>query len=726
MKILAFVLSVLLASEFAVAHEYSGQIPPILRTEKVSSDHKSELCSHSSLPLSALIGRPNGSQINRRPYDVLSYHLFMDWRNILADTGISPESRRYSGVNAILIRIDSANTRELTFDAGTMRIDSVFSGKNRINTFTQPTSVNQLTITLPTSLQAGDTTTIAVFYTYTGGTNKGLFLFQKGMFVGRGPGPAEDSVFVDERLVYTMSEPQEARFWMPCNDAPHDKARAHITVRVPFENSKSALQFTVSSNGSRTIGAPQDDGFGNSYRDFIWQDTTPIPTYLMVVNASKFKEYSQWYKRVTNPNDSVEIINFSWPNDLGNDSINDGSKYNTRHSYRNVPSMMEYYSTKFGEYPFVKYGHTSAQPFNYGGMEHQTMTTVNRSWLRGNNELGVAHELMHQWTGDLVTCATWFDIWLNEGGATYGEALYNESWGGDQEYKNVMLNRRNVYITSQPQPPIYGISIDRIFNYATTYCKAAWVYGMLRKMLGDSVYFPTMQKYFEKHRFQSIETEDMVRTFEELVPNPPVPFRTFFDQWVYSAGHPIYELTTSQYYNGPSMQRVVVNLRQTQTGDDVPDVFEMPVSITFIGTNNETKVVRFINNQRNEQSETFFVPFVVAKVVLDSNDEILCEKLTNVLAVEESEFTETHSFITPSPVVAGTAGTFELYADKLQDYTIELIDMLGRKISTLQQGLLPQGNYAVQVPTTGLASTMYSVRVTTLSGSKDYPFVVVH
>jgi aminopeptidase N len=725
MKPVLLLLSVLFISQSTLAQQYSGQIPPILRTEHVSTDQKSEHCSHGSLPVSALVNRPTRSAIDRRPYDVLSYKLFMDWRAILADTGISPESRRYSGVNEILIHTDSANTKELDFDAASMRIDSVFSGANKIMTFTQPTSVNRCTVTLPTSLQVGDTTTITIYYTYTGATNRGLFLFQKGMYVGRGPRPAEDSVFVDERLVYTMSEPQDARFWMPCNDAPHDKASSQITVRVPYENSKSALQFTVSSNGSRTIGAPKDDGTGNFYRDFIWQDTTPIPTYLMVVNASKFKEYSQWYKRVTNPNDSVEIINFSWPNDDGNDSITDGSKYNTRNALKNVAMMMEYYSTKFGEYPFVKYGHTSTQPFNYGGMEHQTMTTINRSWLRGFNELGVAHELMHQWTGDLVTCATWNDIWLNEGGATYGEALFYESWGGDQWYQQVMRDKRNGYMNSQPQPPIYGIGIDRIFNYATTYCKAGWVYGMLRKMLGDSVFFPAMQQYFTKHRYQSIETEDMVRTFEELVPNPPVPFRTFFDQWIYSAGHPIYELTTSQYYNGPSMQRVVVNLRQTQTGDDVPEVFVMPVSITFVGTNNETKVVRFINNQRNEQSETFFVPFVVAKVVLDSSNEILCEKVTNVLAVEESEFTGKESSISPNPVSAGAACTFELHADKLQDYTIEIIDLLGRRISTLQQGLLPAGNYAVHVPTTGLASTMYSVRVTTLSGSKDYPFVVV-
>ncbi|MBK9246731.1 MAG: M1 family metallopeptidase [Ignavibacteria bacterium] len=725
MKLLSLLFSFFLLSQISVAQEYSGKIPPILRMEN-SSDEKSMTCSHATHSSMMAINRPTGSAINRRPYDVLSYKLFLDWRSMLSDTGTSPESRRYSGVNEILVHIDSANTSRLTFNAGTMIIDSVFSRSNKIATFSQPTSINQVTVTLPTSMQAGDTATIKIYYTYTGATNKGFFLFPKGMFVGLGPRPAEDSVFVEERLAYTMSEPQEARFWMPCNDAPYDKASAKITVRVPFENSKSALQFTVSSNGTRTIGAPQDDGKGNSYRDFIWQDTTPIPTYLMVVNASKFKEYSQWYKRVTNPNDSVEIINYSWPNDLGNDSIKDGSKYNTLHSFRNVPSMMEYYSTKFGEYPFVKYGHTAAQPFNYGGMEHQTMTTINRSWLRGNSEIGIAHELMHQWTGDLVTCATWNDIWLNEGGATYGEALFYESWGGEERYQQIMNDKRDGYLKTQPQPPIYGININNIFNYATTYCKAGWVYGMLRKMLGDSVFFPVMQQYFTKHRFQSIETEDMVKTFEELVPNPPVPFRTFFDQWIYSAGHPVYELSTKQYYNSPVNQRLVVSLRQTQVGEDVPQVFEMPVNITFIGTNNEQHTVRFINNQRDEQFETFYVPFVVSRVVLDSTNEILCEKVMNVVSVDEAESTDQISVISPNPVSSGNECRFELLADKLQNYTVDLIDILGQKVKTLQEGLLPIGRYSINIPTSVLAQSIYSVRVYTIAGSKDYPFVVLH
>ncbi|MFN8358758.1 MAG: M1 family aminopeptidase [Candidatus Kapaibacterium sp.] len=724
MKIKLILLFCIALLQSTSAQQYRGSIPAILHVDH-SVDEKSLQCSRAISPSLKMMNQPTGTAIVRRNYNVLSYKLFMDWRSILSDTGVGPASRRFSGINEILVHIDSANTFVLSFDAGTMIIDSVFLRGERVKLITQPSSDNNFTVFLPAPFQANDTATVTICYTYTGTNNRGLFLYPKGMFVGRGPRPAEDSVFVDERLVYTMSEPQDARYWMPCNDSPYDKARASITVRVPYINSKSALQFTVSSNGLRTISAPKDDGLGASYRDFIWQDTTPIPTYLMVASASKFKEYSDWYKRVSNPNDSVEIINYSWPNDAGNDSITDGSTYNTRNSLKNVPAMMAYYSTKYGEYPFVKYGHTAVQPFNFGGMEHQTMTTINRSWLRGTSEIGVAHELMHQWTGDQVTCATWYDIWLNEGGATYGEALFYESWGGEEWYHRVMIDKKNGYMQQQPQPPIYGISINNVFNYATSYCKAGWVYHMLRKMLGDSVYFPTMQKYFAKYRFQSIETEDMVKTFEELVPNPPVPFRTFFNQWIYSAGHPIYEISTSQYYYSPIEQRVVVKLRQTQSGQDVPDVFEMPVTLMFIGKNNEQKVVRFINNQRNEQTETFFVPFVVSRVVLDSADDILCEKVMNVVSVDESEQPHENAGITPNPTSSGADSRFGVSITKMDTYTIELIDMLGRKIRTLQEGILAEGRYSIAVPSSHLSPGMYSIRVRSMQKVHDSPFVII-
>jgi len=713
------------------AQQYSGQMPSILLPEDgISPDGKSFVCSHATSFESAVINRPNGSAIIHRPYDVLQYQLFMDWRNPLSSLTNEGESRRYSGRNSITLKIDSANVTKLTFNGVSLHIDSVyFNAKNNSSmqiriedAWIEQPKDGEWSVRMPITTQPNDTISLAVYYTYIGTDNRGFLLYNKDLFVGLTKN--KDSVFLPERLAYTMSEPQDARIWMPCNDAPNDKAIATITVRVPYDPLLLDKNYTISSNGTRKIGVPQlDESLQIMYRDFEWHDDTPIPTYLMVVNASVFKEYSQWYKRVTNPNDSVEIMNYIWQKDYDNEAT-DGSQYNARFSFRNVPAMMEHYSKLFGEYPFVKYGHTAAQPFAYGGMEHQTMTTVNRTWLYGTNESGIAHEVMHQWTGDLTTCATWGDIWLNEGGATYGEALFYESWGGDEWYGKMMNSKRDGYLNKQPQPPIYGIPLSNVFNYATTYCKSSWVYAMLRKTYGDSTFFRTMRTYFDEFRFKSAETEDLFRVFEREIPNPIVPFRTFFDQWLYSAGHPIYQLQTKQTNNGGTNKEISITLTQTQSGIDVPDIFVMPVSITLVGKDNNRKVVSFINDKR-VQTETFYTDFEIDSAVIDENNYILCEKSNLITAVKEDEqFVQNNSAV-PQPAKRGENAEFRFSQPTSVSTSISIISLLGQAVISLHEGVLSAGTYSLRIPTSQLASGMYSIRMTSGNNTHDYPLVVI-
>ncbi|MBS1538051.1 MAG: T9SS type A sorting domain-containing protein [Bacteroidetes bacterium] len=729
-KIVLLLFVVLSVSLSAHAQQYSGQMPSLLLPDDgTSPDGKSLVCSHALNFQSAMLNRPDGSAIVRRPYDVLKYDLFMDWRNPLLAVSADGDARKYSGINTITLRMDSANITKLTFNGISIRIDSIFriskpeNSKVHIkNTLIHQPIDGEWSVDLTTAPQIGDTVILSVYYTHIGTDNRGFLLYEKNLYVGLTKN--KDSVFLPERLAYTMSEPQDARIWMPCNDAPYDKAIATITVRVPYTPIPTETNFTVSSNGLRTIGSPQFDvSTLTMYRDFIWRDDTPIPTYLMVVNASKFKEYSQWYKRVTNTNDSVEIMNYIWQKDYDNEAT-DGSQYNARFAFRNVPSMMEHYSKLYGEYPFVKYGHTAAQPFAYGGMEHQTMTTVNRVWLYGGSESSIAHELMHQWTGDLTTCATWGDIWLNEGGATYGEALFYESWGGDEWYGKMMNSKRDGYLQKQPQPPIYGIPLSNVFNYATTYCKGGWVYAMLRKTYGDSTFFRTMRTYFDEFRYKSAETEDLLRVFDREIPNPIIPFRTFFDQWLYSAGHPVYELQTKQTYNGGNNREITITLSQTQTGNDVPEVFVMPVKITLVGKDNNRKVVSFINNKR-VQTETFYTDFVIDSAIVDEHNEILCEKVNLLTSVKEVELQVQNAVVLPQPAKRGESAEFRFSNPTTEPISISIISMVGQTVVSLQEGMLSAGAYSLRIPTEHLASGMYSIRMTSGNQTHNYPFVVI-
>ncbi|MBI3259999.1 MAG: T9SS type A sorting domain-containing protein [Ignavibacteriae bacterium] len=727
MKLIICLITILLASGSARSQELNGQIPSILRLDNdISVDGKSLVCGHATSFQSALLNRPDGTAIVRRPYDVLSYDLFMDWRNPLTSQSVADDGRRFSGRNTITLRIDSAGITAFKFNGVAIHIDSLFIttpvlGQIRIPDIliSQPNNAEWF-VSLPLATpKVGDTVSLIVYYTHIGTENRGFLLYDR-LTINKN----QDSIFIPERLAYTMSEPQDARYWMPCNDAPYDKAIATITVRVPFINSPDSANFSVSSNGKPTIGVPQFDGdLSSMYRDYKWSDETPIPTYLMVANASKFKQYSQWYKRVTNPNDSVEIMNFVWQEDFDNKTT-DGKIYSANYAFQGVPSMMEHFSRLYGEYPFVKYGHTVAQPFLYGGMEHQTMTTVNREWLRKYNENSVAHELMHQWTGDLTSCATWGDIWLNEGGATYGEALFYESWGGESQYKIMMSSKRRGYLYTQPQPPIYGIPISNIFNYATTYCKAGWVYGMLRKTYGDSTFFRTMRKYFSEYRFKSAETEDLLRVFEKEIPDPIVPFRVFFDQWLYSAGHPIYQLQSSQTYNGVNNQEVTVTLTQTQSGENVPDIFVMPVKVTFFGRDTSRKVVSFINNKR-VQTEVFYTDFVVDSAIVDANEEILCEKTNMITSIHEDVIQVQNAKVFPQPAKLGETAEFQFSIPNKGVVSVSIVSTLGQLIESLQDGVLSSGTYSLKIPTQGLSSGMYSIRLTFGNRTQEFPLIII-
>jgi len=133
----------------------------------------------------------------------------------------------------------------------------------------------------------------------------------------------------------------------------------------------------------------------------------------MCADASHWIQWHDKYVRISNPKDTVPVVYFAWPADY---AVTDttGVAHNARYSFRNTPRMIANDSRLFGEYPFKQYGQVPLQPFAFGGMEHQTMTSITRSVFHGNQEDVIAHELFHQWFGDKTTCETWADIWLNE------------------------------------------------------------------------------------------------------------------------------------------------------------------------------------------------------------------------------------------------------------------------------------------------------------------------
>lgn len=677
-----------------------------------------------------------GSAIVYRPYDVLEYKLFLDWyKPLSADVVKIPDSvlnddgqwefdtiyvidREWDGLQNIKIKIDSADVSEIVFDAKNLLINSVsVDGKEVLPV---PKSLGgEVIINTGKIYNSGEIVNIEIDYTFTdqNSYSEGFWLFAEGDFIGFGPEYesngelTRDSVFVEERLAYTMSEPQNARQWMPCNDAPHDKALSSISIKVP-------KGFNTASNGLLT--ETEENEVFVIYR---WKNESPITTYLMVANASKFKVYSEWYKKVTNPLDSIEIQYYVWEDDYNN-TATDGSKYNARHAFRNTLGMMESYARSFGEYPFEKYGMVSAQPFNYGGMEHQTMTTVNRYWLRGTAEGGIAHELAHQWIGDLITCATWNDIWINEGGATWSEALWAEGWGGKEVYYNTMLGKRWGYLRQKSlyDSPTYGVPVEYIFWTHTpiVYNKASWVYHMLREMLGDEKFFFSLRNLFERYGHASLETEDFKNSFMLDAPDSPVDLNTFFDQWVYKSGHPIFSATGRPA--NASDHNFYIELDQIQSGIYMPEYFVTPV--TFVFLSGEQKYIDTVMNYSRRQVFHFDLPFMPDSFYIDEN-RVLCQVASSVLSVKElNEGMVSEGFVYPNPLTRGQLGKCSLNLSSDGNLNVSVYDIMGRKVKEVWSGYLKEGNYECEFSTNELNPGAYFIKTQSGVETKSFKFTL--
>ncbi len=679
-----------------------------------------QTCGHFS-SYSSRENQKGVTAINPRSYDVISYDLFLDWYNVLKNpTGMDSLDRIWYGKNNITLQIKQNNLTQIELDASNLVINSVkilYNNQSYIITPTPKIFGDLLKVPLPFQVFDSDTLTVSIEYTYARniefGKYRGFYLYPKRMYVGSLPAPFYDSVFVEERLAYTMSEPEDARYWMPCNDAPYDKAEAKITIRVPDG-------YIAASNGF--LERLETDG--DTAKIFYWVSDKPITTYLMSVTSSKYIKYSDWYRKTTNPSDSVEVQYYVWEKDYLSTKT-DGSEYNARHTFSTTTAMMEFFSKTFIEYPFVKYGMVSIMPFNFGGMEHQTITSVNRTWLRVNSQFGIAHELAHQWLGDLVTCATWNDIWFNEGGATWSEALWAEKIWGKNGYNALLQNSRSKYLRDGGLnlPAIYGLPTNTIFGTYSVlvYQKASWVYHMLKNMLGDTTFFTTLRDFFHDYAYQSIETQDLVNYLTNKFSNPPIDFETFFEQWIFKAGHPVYSVSSSinSFQNDSGYYNANVILSQVQSKAEVPNIFQTPIRLAFI-KNDSVFYKTFINNQRI-QTYSFALPFFPDSVFIDTTF-VLCEVIETYLTAENNQGGCLEG-VSPNTISPNDIQQLTLCVPTTNHYTIQIYDLLGRLIETIYDGNLDEGSRLIPFSINKLSRGLYFINCYSNISNKTFPFL---
>ena len=454
-------------------------------------------------------------------------------------------------------------------------------------------------------------------------------------------------------LIWTLSEPYGARTWWPCKDLNSDKADSvdlHVTVSTGLTVATNGLYHHLSS-------AP---GGGTTWH---WQSRYPIATYLVSLAVHDYAVFTDWY--VAADGDSLPIVNFVVP----------AYEQEARNGYAATADMIAAFSEGFGPYPFLeeKYGHAHF-PWG-GGMEHQTCSSM-IYWYYGQGL--VAHELAHQWWGDLVTCADFHHIWLNEGFATWSEAYWREQSEGPAAYHDEMSGAAyfgggTIYVEN---PQNFG----SIFDVDLSYNKASWVVHMLRGALGDEAFFDGLALYRERFAYASARTEDLQAVMEEVSGRD---LGAFFQQWIHGEYYPRYRFSHRITPHGED-SLLQMRIRQVQTQDGV---FVMPLRVrvaTAAGYHWLT-----VENDRRDQSYSVVVPGQALVAELDPERWVLREVFTDGATDAPPAAAVARLSAQPNPFNPRTTLRLEVPVAGLVRVTIH--DARGRLVRTLLAGDVAAG-----------------------------------
>lgn len=606
------------------------------------------------------------SKFEIKPYDVLKYSLLLDFSEALKDAEINKDKNMqnyFSGKQSIIAKIDSSTIYNISFDANDMIINDVkvVSKKNPNENFTyEYKNLNELLISCENAFVQGDTLTIDIDYSVNRNYRKGFYLYAPASYT---VGP--NTYYTVEPLAYTMSEPTDARFWMPCNDQPYDKAISNISIKVPKD-------YTAVSNGVL-------DSVSNNENTqiFHWSHSSPISTYLMAATASKYAYYEQKYPRYSNALDTVIIENYCWQIDL--DSPKD-HPYNAVKSLQNQPEMLRYYSSLFGEYSFEKYGTVAVHPYIFGGMEHTTLTTINRDWLRGYAEIGLAHEIAHHWIGNLITAASWDDIWINEGGASWFEALWDEHINNNpfSYYANMYMKTKDIFQKPDAHKlSVYGMPLNDIFNKPyMVYNKGSWVFNMLSEIVGKEKLISIMKDIFEENKFKAIDTYQFIDLIKSKIQSPAMDLDLFFDEWLFGTGYIKYALDIEQIEAKENYFKYNLMVNQVQSGEGFRDLYEMPIEIIF--TDENENVIFTKNEYNNNRNQVFTYEFdKPIKYAYVNIYKVLC--LHTQIATNVNENLANNIFIiNPNPV--NDLLNINIPNDLFKENSnVEIVDLMGAK-----------------------------------------------
>jgi aminopeptidase N len=515
-------------------------------------------------------------QERSRDYDVKHYRIALTF---------DLDKKSFWGENRITLSPLKDGFTDCRLDAEEMTVTRVFGKNNSPLQFRQ--SEKHITVCLAQAYPYGDDVTFTVKYRATD-PKQGLYF--------------EDKTPERPQMVSVASWPDRAHHWFPCYDYPHDKATHETIITV-----KDTLN--VLSNGE-LIQVTEDRAKG--LKTYFWLQDLPHSTYLYTLAIGP-------YAVIEDSLGSLPVQSWVYEKDAAD----------AEWIFASTPDMIDFFSTIYGyEYPWAKYAQFTT-PRVGGGMENTTATGLGESVIHDRRaeqdfswERIIAHEIAHQWWGNLITLRTWSETWMNESFGTYSDYLYTRYAKGEDEGAVDLLGKKNAYLREAHNRYMRPIVFNR-YNQpqdnfdSHTYPKGAVVLHMLRFILGDKPFFRTLSHFLHKHEFQAVDTHDFMVAVKEATGQN---MDWFFELFVFKPGHPVFDVSYTWRENARKLRLKIVQVQDTATG--VP-IYSIPVVLGIITP--ESRVSERVWLKKREEVFEFPVEAKPLMVRFDEGNFLLKE-----------------------------------------------------------------------------------------------------
>ena len=471
------------------------------------------------------------------------------------------DRKAFQGENRITLTPLTGGADRVELDAEEIVVEAVRSDGGEDLSFRR--SDTSVVVELPRPLAYGDTLELVVAY--------------------RGEDPQNGFFFDDAgeghpRMVSTDSWPDEAHHWIPLYDYPHDKVTHELIATVPQGNK-------VLSNG-RLVGVTEDEAAGTT--TWHWSQDRPHSTYLFMLAIGPFVV-------IEDALGELPVSYWVYP-----EAVEDA-----RWIFEKTPEMIAFYGDLFDyPYPWAKYDQVTT-PHVGGGAEATSATILGDGVIHDRRaeqdfswERIIAHEIAHQWWGDLITLREWSHTWLNESFGTYSDYLWTRHEKGEDEGAWDLLGKKNQYLrearTRYQRPIVFDRYDQPGDNFDShTYPKGAVILHQLRQLLGDEPFFRTLSAFLHEHAFQPVDTHDFMKTVKEVTGRN---LDWFFEQYLFRPGHPVFEVS-SEWDGGTGEIRL--DVAQVQPRDHGTPIYRTPVQIGIVTDSGKRVETVWLENERD-------------------------------------------------------------------------------------------------------------------------------